>query len=90
MLTVHFLSVRSDGGSKAALEVYDKSAGSQKLLTRFTLKNDTRPASVSSSGKTIVIVFIPDAYKETYFTIKVTTGIGTHTSVSILTYDFIA
>ncbi|KAG1658471.1 Protein bark beetle [Nymphon striatum] len=83
VLTVHFLSIRSDENSQASLEVYDDIYKTNTLLTRFVLRNDSRPASVASTGRSIRIKFIPDLYKEVYFTIEVTTGIGKATDLNI-------
>ncbi|CAM1311440.1 Uncharacterised protein g5687 [Pycnogonum litorale] len=76
VMTVHFLSFLADQDSNAMIEIFDGRNDESPLLAEIMIKNNTRPASVVSTSNVISVRFTPHAYKMTYFTIEVTTGIG--------------
>lgn len=74
ILTVHFLQMKTDRNDSAVIEVYDGISKEEKLLARVSVRNETLPQSISTSGQNLFVKFTAEPRTQMVAFFRITSG----------------
>jgi hypothetical protein len=76
VITLTILRVVTNRNNTASIEVYDGSTLNHRLLTKFSIRNNTRPQSLTSTGHQISIKFRAEPRTETVVFMRLLSGLS--------------
>ncbi|KAJ8986059.1 hypothetical protein NQ317_003352 [Molorchus minor] len=86
-LTLNFIRAVTDRNGSASIEVYDGSSLNHRLITRFPIKNNTRPQSVTTISNQMYIQFRADPGTETVIFLRLVSGLRKSFDVNVSNSD---
>ncbi|CAH1173589.1 unnamed protein product [Phaedon cochleariae] len=87
MLTLQFTRAVTNRNDSANLEIYDGSTLNNRLITKFSIRNNTRPQAVTSTGNQMFVKFRADPYTETVIFMRITSGLRKTFDVNVSNSD---
>ncbi|XP_063914202.1 protein bark beetle isoform X2 [Zophobas morio] len=76
VITLTILRAVTNLNDSATVEIYDGSALNHRLLTTFSIRNNTRPQSLTSIGHQIFVKFKADARTDTAIFMRLLSGLN--------------
>ena len=74
MITLKFLRAETDRNGSATIEVYDGSSINNRLLTQFSIYNNTRPQSVTTISNQMFIRFTAETRTDMFMHMRLLSG----------------
>ncbi|CAG9858649.1 unnamed protein product [Phyllotreta striolata] len=87
VLTLHFVRAVTNNNDTASIEIYDGSTLNHRILNSFSIRNNTRPQSVTSISNQIFIIFRAQAYTETAIFLRITSGLRKSADLNVSNSD---
>ncbi|KAJ8919535.1 hypothetical protein NQ315_002156 [Exocentrus adspersus] len=75
VLTLHFIRAVTERNDSASIEVYDGSTLNNRLISSFTIRNNTRPQSLTSYGNQMFVKFRAEPGSEMVMFMRLVSGL---------------
>lgn len=87
VLTLHFIRAVTERNDSASIEIYDGSTLNNRLIMKFSIRNNTRPQSLTSNGNQMFIKFSAQPGSEMVIFMRMMSGLRKSFDVNVSNSD---
>lgn len=74
VITVEIVAVQTDRNDSAFLVIHDGTSSSDRLLSKISIRNNTKPQSIVTTGNSLFIQFKSQAWTQVLALVRLTVG----------------